>query len=132
MSRSAALCLFCFLLPPAMGAAAHHAVSMVYQPERTVSVSGTVEQFRFQNPHCVVFLRRTDDEGVDERWIVEWEGSSALRRRGVNADSLKAGDAVTLKGFPARDGSTQMALHTVEFADGRPSINPPDRSGANE
>lgn len=113
-------------------AGAHHAVSMVYQPEQVVSISGVVEEFRFHNPHCVIFMTRTKPEGVEERWTIEWAGSSALRRQGVTPDTLRPGDEITATGFPARDGSTAMALQVVDFADGRPSINPPDRSGANE
>jgi len=113
-------------------ASGHHAVAMVYQPESTVSVTGKVTQFRFNNPHSVIFMTRTNADGVEEAWVVEWAGSSALRRQGVKPDTLKPGDEVTLTGFPARDGSTAMALRILEFSDGRPPINPPDRSGANE
>jgi hypothetical protein len=125
-----------YLLPALLlvsaAAGAHHAVSMVYQPERVVSVSGVVEEFRFHNPHCVIFLTRTNDAGQQERWAIEWAGSSALRRQGLTAETLKPGDAITVTGFPARDGSPGMAMQVLEFADGRPTISPPDRSGANE
>lgn len=113
-------------------ATAHHAVSMVYVPDRMVAVTGVVEEFRFHNPHCVIFLTETTAAGEAVRWSVEWAGSSALRRQGLNAASLKPGDKVTLTGFPARDGSAGMALQVVEFSDGRPTIRPPDRSGAAE
>jgi restriction endonuclease Mrr len=105
---------------------------MVYQPEEMVSVSGVVEEFRFHNPHCVILMTHTNPEDVKERWTIEWAGSSALRRQGVTPETLRPGDEITATGFPARDGSTAMALQVVDFADGRPSINPPDRSGANE
>ena len=113
-------------------AGAHHAVSMVYVPDRVVSVSGVVEEFRFHNPHCVIFLNATNAAGETVRWTIEWAGSSALRRQGLTAESLKPGDAITATGFAARDGSAGMALQIVEFADGRPPIRPPDRSGAGE
>jgi len=132
MGRILSLWLLSSLALTGVPAAAHHAVSMVYQPEQQVSVSGVVEEFRFHNPHCVIFMTRTNDAGVKERWTIEWAGSSALRRQGVTPDTLKAGDEITATGFAARDGSTAMALQVLDFADGRPSINPPDRSGANE
>lgn len=121
-----------WLVLASLPAGAHHAVAMVYQPESLLSVSGTVREFRFHNPHCVIFMTRTNDQGVAEVWTIEWAGSSALRRQGVNPDTLKPGDEITATGFPARDGSTAMALRVLEFGDGRPPINPPDRSGANE
>lgn len=105
---------------------------MIYLPDQMVSVTGVVEEFRFHNPHCVIFLTRTNATGEQERWSIEWAGSSALRRQGVTADTLKPGDEITVTGSPARDGSTAMAMRVLEFGDGRPTINPPDRSGSNE
>jgi hypothetical protein len=124
--------LLLLLLLLSASAGAHHAVSMVYSVESMQSVSGVVEEFRFHNPHCVIFLTRTNAAGEQERWAIEWAGSSALRRQGLSAESLKPGDAITATGFAARDGSTGMALQILEFADGRPAIRPPDRGGANE
>lgn len=97
-----------------------------------MSVRGVVEEFRFHNPHCVIFLTETNAEGESVRWTIEWAGSSALRRQGLTAESLKPGDVITATGFAARDGSPGMALQIIEFADGRPTIRPPDRSGAAE
>jgi hypothetical protein len=131
MIRALLLRLLPLLL--ASGAAqAHHAVAMVYSPERMVSVSGVVEEFRFHNPHCVIFMTETTASGETLRWSIEWAGSSALRRQGHTAELLKPGDAITVTGFPARDGSAGMALQVLEFSDGRPTIRPPDRSGAAE
>jgi hypothetical protein len=132
MTRTLLRCLLPGLLLLSTAAAAHHAVSMVYAVERMVSVSGVVEEFRFHNPHCVIYLTETNAAGEAVRWTIEWAGSSALRRQGLTAESLKPGDAITATGFAARDGSAGMALQTVEFADGRPTIRPPDRSGAAE
>jgi hypothetical protein len=73
-----------------------------------------------------------NDAAQQERWTSEWAGSSALRRQGYTAEQLTPGDAITVTGFPARDGSPGMAMQVLEFADGRPAIKPPDRGGANE
>lgn len=126
--------VFSLLLPLliSLPASGHHAVAMIYQPGEMLSVTGTVESFRFHNPHCVIYLTRTNEAGDSERWTIEWAGASALRRQGVNQDTIKPGDVITAIGFPARDGSPGMALRVLEFTDGRPPINPPDRSGANE
>jgi hypothetical protein len=125
-------CLLPCLLLASGVAGAHHAVSMVYVPDRMVSVSGVVEEFRFHNPHCVIFMTETNAAGEQRRWTIEWAGASALRHQGLTAQLLKPGDAITATGFPARDGSAGMALQVIEFADGRPAIRPPDRSGAGE
>lgn len=105
---------------------------MIYDPEQELSVSGVVEEFRFHNPHCVIFLTHTSASGEIVRWSIEWAGSSALRRQGITATTLKPGDAITVTGFPARDSSNALALRVLDFADGRPTIRLPDRSGNSE
>ena len=113
-------------------AAAHHALSAHYLADRDISITGTVDEFRYTNPHAVVFLLVEGEQKEAEVWTVEWAGSSALRRRGILPNSLSRGDRVTLHGHPARDGSHAMALQRVQFADGRPEIGPPDRSSGEE
>lgn len=132
MFRTILSVLFVSLSLTSATTSAHHAVSMIYSVEQMQTVSGIVEEFRFHNPHCVIFLTRTNAEGAQERWAIEWAGSSALRRIGLTAETLKPGDAITATGFAARDGSTAMALQILDFGDGRPSIRPPDRSGTAE
>ena len=45
------------------GASAHHSFSAVYDDTRTISVTGVVTQFRFVNPHAMLYLDVTDDSG---------------------------------------------------------------------
>ncbi len=49
---------------------AHHAFSPVYDDKRTVTVTGVVTQFRFVNPHALLYLDVTDDTGKtpNGRW----------------------------------------------------------------
>lgn len=108
---------------------AHHALPAHYEPDRVISITGVVEEFRYANPHAVIYLRVPADQGEADLWTVEWAGSGALRRRGVLPQTLSPGDRVTLYGHPARNGSLGIALQRVQFADGRPEIGPPDRSG---
>jgi len=129
--RALVLC-FCLLVTASQPASGYHAVAMIYQPEETISVTGTVQALRFYHPHCVIYLTRTNVEGESERGTIERAGASALWRQGGRQDTLKPGDVITAIGFPARDGSPDIALRVLEFTDGRPPINPPDRSGANE
>jgi hypothetical protein len=110
---------------------AHHSFPVHYIPERTATISGVVSEFRYRNPHAVVFVAVRGENGAEEVWTVEWSGSSALRRRGILPDVIVTGDRVTIVGNPARDGSTAMRLNTVSFEDDRAPIGPPVR-GTND
>jgi hypothetical protein len=123
-------CLFVIAGAFAAGAEAHHSFPVHYVPEQTIKISGTVKEFRYRNPHAVVFVTVENDAGQEELWAVEWAGSGALRRRGILEDAIVAGDVVTIEGNPARDGSPAMRLDTVSFADDRPPLGPPVRGSA--
>jgi len=79
--RALVLC-FCLLVTASQPASGHHAVAMIYQLEEMISVTGTVEAFRFYHPHCVIYLTRTNVEGESERGTIERAGASALWRQG--------------------------------------------------
>jgi DNA/RNA endonuclease YhcR with UshA esterase domain len=97
---------------------AHHAFSPVYDNKRTVTVSGVVTQFRFVNPHAFLHLDVTDDTGTMVKWTVEFAGRLNLSEIGWTADSLKAGERVTVTGNPTHTPSQQMAFVKIVKADG--------------
>jgi hypothetical protein len=125
-------CLFVAALLLGRAAHSHHSFPVHYIPEKMISISGVVGEFRYVNPHAVVFLAVKDEQGAEQTWSVEWAGSSALRRRGVLPGSIAAGDRVTIEGNPARDGSHSMRLNILSFADGRAPIGPPNRAGTTD
>jgi hypothetical protein len=111
---------------------AHHSFAVHFVPEGRVVLEGVVTEFRFRNPHGLIFLRASDGESPEADWKVETNSPSILRRRGWSEDSIKSGDKVTIEGYPARDGSNFMRVYRLEFDDGRqltgqrPSAGEPD------
>lgn len=115
----------CVALPPG-AALAHHSGAMFYNREGdTVTLSGIVRRFNFANPHAIVELDVTDENGTTRRWIAETSSPSGLKRRGWSQDSLKPGDSVTLEGYRALDGSLLMRITRVWLADGSEVGVPP-------
>ena len=107
------------LLSPAVAVQAHHSFAVHFVADGLVDVSGTVASFRFSNPHGILTFMVTDASGEHIEWRAETNSPNILRRRGWSKDSLKAGDEITVTGFPARDGSSYMRISKVVFADGR-------------
>ena len=82
---------------------AHHAISEIYDEERTVVLEGEVVSFLFGEPHSMVQVRVPDDQGEIRTWAIEWRGARRLETQGWTADGLSAGDHVRLCGNPGRD-----------------------------
>jgi len=100
-------------------AVAHHSFAVHFVADRLITVRGTVDEFTFRNPHGVLMLTAKGDDGAAEQWKIETNSPNILRRRGWTETSIKPGDAVTVEGYPARDGSNFMRVYRVTYADGR-------------
>jgi hypothetical protein len=90
--------------------AAHHGAG-VFDPEKKVTVQGTVTDFQFVNPHVLVYL--TVRDGAKEvQWGGELTSPNRLARdqRAVkwHKSILKPGDSITVTGHPARNGAPMM------------------------
>ena len=85
----------------------------------SVTITGTVTEFRFINPHARVYLRVVDAKGDSVLWMAEGAAGGALRRRGWTGDELKPGERITVTGAPSRDGSPNVEWRVIRLADGR-------------
>lgn len=103
------------------GALAHHSFAVFFDDSKSlVNIKGTVTEFQFKNPHGVIRLSLTDAGGAPTEWLAETNSPSILERRGWSKNSLKAGEVITVEGWPARDGSHHMRMRKVTRADGSP------------
>jgi hypothetical protein len=118
--RRAAVCatLVCLTLlsPATTGAAAHHAIGGVYDASRPVTVDGIVTGFRFVPPHPFVEIDVADRAGRAQRWRLELDNHFELVGVGMTAESLKAGDKVTVTGSSARNGDRGIYVRSLERA----------------
>nr|WP_283773275.1 DUF6152 family protein [Altererythrobacter sp. KTW20L] len=102
-----------------MGASAHHSFAVFFDETRNVRVEGVVTAFRFTNPHATIVLDVVASDGQTHEWRAETNAPVVLQRRGWNRTSLKAGDRVTLDGWPSRDGRLYMRLRSATDANDR-------------
>jgi DNA/RNA endonuclease YhcR with UshA esterase domain len=102
----------------AVSAHAHHSAPVFYKVDERVTVSGTVTEFRFSNPHAIVKFEVTDENGKIEQWTAETTSPSILRRRGWSPTSFTAGEKVTLEGMPSIDGSYLIRITRAFREDG--------------
>ena len=89
-------------LAAAMPAAAHHSFAM-FDQKKVMTLEGTVHEFQWTNPHAFIELD-VQGGGKTIRWSIELNSPNNLKRQGWNRTALKAGDKVTLRMNPLRDG----------------------------
>ncbi|MDE0980337.1 MAG: DUF6152 family protein [Gammaproteobacteria bacterium] len=116
--------LIAVLLSASFLVSAHHSTAANFTQE-IISVEGTIERVRFQNPHSSVLIRNTDDQGEETFWLIESVGRTTLERQGVSFDLLEVGSMVKATGRKGRREFT-MYLRDIEFEDGAVFVPEPD------
>src|SRR5512134_2661599 len=93
-------------------ARSHHSQTM-YEPDKEVTVTGTVSRWVWTNPHTWLFVDVRNGEGAVQQWGFEANSAASMSRAGWKRDQFKAGDAVTVSGWPMKSGDTKALLHKV-------------------
>lgn len=84
-------------------ASAHHSFAM-FDPAKTVTLNGTIREFRWVNPHVSLFVLADHAGTPPELWSVELTSPGNLTRLGWTRKSLAPGDKVVVEVNPLRDG----------------------------
>jgi hypothetical protein len=86
-------------------AIAHHSFAM-FDDTKIVTLSGTVKEFEWVNPHSWLRVTVNDEKtGKAAVWALELSSPSRLVTMGMHADSVKPGDAVSVTFHPMKDGT---------------------------
>lgn len=112
-------CAGALALAVAGGAAqAHHSFSM-FDLQKQVTVTGTVKQFQWTNPHAYIQLVSKDAAGKDVEWSMEMGAPMYLYARGWRPGTLKAGQRITVVLNPLRNGKPGGVVRDVTDANGK-------------
>jgi Family of unknown function (DUF6152) len=101
---------------------AHHGRSN-YDMSYTATVKGVVTAFEWVNPHALIYVDSTDENGKVEKWIAETNSPNTLNRQGWSRNTVKPGDQITLVGHRVKGGGNYINFSKIIFADGR-ELNP--------
>lgn len=97
---------------------AHHAATS-YDNTREIKMEGTVKEFRMVNPHPQLYFTVKGPEGIEE-WFGESQ-SPPYRwfNNGWKANTVKAGDVVTIIGRPSKEaGRKRVNITKIIAPDG--------------
>ena len=92
---------------------AHHSFAAQFDVEKPIKLIGTITKVEWRNPHAWFYMDvRVDDDNVSN-WGMELASPNLLMRQGWARSAMKVGDAVTVEGFHARDGSNTGNARSV-------------------
>ena len=95
-------------------AAAHHGLAEFDQT--SITLKGTVTEFHFTNPHCVVEFEVKSGNSKVETW--QGEMTSPAHLKGWTPTSLATGDEVTVIGYRAKSGARYLWITSLKSSNG--------------
>ena len=95
--------------------AAHHSLSAVYDSRKQVTVSGSVREFQFVNPHPWIGVD-ADDGGTVRRWRLELDNRWELLDIGMGPETFKPGDVIVATGSAGRDAARSLYVRRLDRA----------------
>ncbi len=86
-------------------ASAHHGTAG-YDMQKVITVKGTVTEFDWTNPHCVIYVDSKADNGEVQHWVLELGAPQHMIRSGWSKNAVKVGDEIAAETHPAKNGAT--------------------------
>ena len=103
----------------AVPASAHHSFAM-FDATKEVTMSGTVKEFEWTNPHSWLRVTVNDQKtGKPVLWALELSSPARLTTMGMHADSVKAGDVVSVTFHPMKDGTRGGQFIAAKLPNGK-------------
>ena len=103
------------LARPATG---HHSFA-AFDITTQKTVTGTVKQVDWTNPHIWLWIDVANDKGGSDTYGFEGMSPNFLARRGWTRTTLKTGDKITVNYRPMKDGSKGGMFMTGQMATGK-------------
>ena len=97
---------------------AHHG-SAAFDIGKKVVLTGTVQEWLYSNPHCLLRLEVTEENGDTVVWIAEGQAPLTIFPAGYRRGTFKPGDQVTVTVEPAKEGRRMGRILASVLADGQ-------------
>jgi hypothetical protein len=114
---AAALLLLMAVTP----AAAHHSFDM-FDMTKQVTLTGTIKEFQWTNPHTWTWIDVPNDKGGVDTWGIEGMSPNFLGRRGWSKRTLNPGDKVTITIYPLKEGKMGGTFLHATLPDGKEMV----------
>jgi Family of unknown function (DUF6152) len=96
----------------------HHATA-VFDAGKRVTLTGSVVEWFWANPHCLLRFDVKDAAGQVAHWVGETQAPPNMIPGGWTRQSFKVGDEITITVEPAKSGRTVGRILTVLLPNGK-------------
>jgi hypothetical protein len=97
---------------------AHHGTA-AFETDKKVTLKGTVTEWYWSNPHCLLQFDVEDEKGKVSHWIGETQNPVTMTNGGWSKAAFKVGDEVTVVLFPVKNGQPLGRIVTVTVPSGK-------------
>jgi hypothetical protein len=106
------------LLSASMPLFAHHGTA-VFDTDKTVTLKGSVTEWDWSNPHCLLQFDVKNESGQSVHWIAETQNPANMVYAGFGKASFKPGDEITVTLMPTKNGLPYGRIKQVVLANGK-------------
>jgi hypothetical protein len=85
---------------------AHHGTGASYDGSKEITLTGTVTQFVWKNPHAQLYFDVKDESGKVVSWSAELNSPGILAQEGWTRRMFNPGDVVTITVNPSKAGTS--------------------------
>ena len=103
------------LVTPALS---HHSHAM-FDHAKEVTITGTVMNFAYVNPHGFLDVAVAGPDGKQQKYWVEMSNLTNMVVRGITPKTFLKGDKITVKMHPLKDGRPGGSYTIITAADGK-------------
>jgi hypothetical protein len=97
---------------------AHHSFAAEFSYDETGTITGTVVEVLFVNPHARYFVAVKDESGKEILWDAQTRSPNALAAAGWSKDSVRAGEQITIEGNLGRDKARKIWIREIRRESG--------------
>jgi hypothetical protein len=99
-------------------ATAHHGYA-AFDTSAEITWKGTVTDFHFVNPHCVIEFDVKDSNGQMQNWKAELTSANHLAPKGWSESTIQAGEEISITGYRAKNGALSIWVTRIHLANGQ-------------
>ena len=107
---------------------AHHSFGK-FEMAKLVTLSGTVKEWTWANPHTWLIIVVRKANGTTEQWSLVGSSPNMMSRWGWRAADIKPGDKVVVDIHPGHDTQSIGAIQTVFLTGGKVLADPAGSTG---
>src|ERR1700694_5643042 len=96
---------------------AHHGTS-VFDTDKTLTLKGSVTEWDWSNPHCLLQFDVKNESGQVVHWIAETQNPANMVYAGWGKASFKPGDEITVTLAPTKNGQPFGQIKQVVLTNG--------------